>query len=279
MASKECEQSTFYGRCTLMITSNRSFFCELYDRRDVLSKLVSQQLILRYRRTALGYLWTLINPLLMMSVMAFVFAALFKQDLKTFTVFLFAGMIPWNFFSSVVTQSGASFITNEGLIKKIYLPKGIFPLSIAFALLIDSMLSFVALFAIILLIGGSLSWAVLFLPIAFLLLFLFSLGIGLIISVATVFFRDLQYVVSIAIQGLFFLTPVLYQRNALAGKVAWLVDLNPVVPFIELFRAPLSQAVFPSASAIVHASLISFLALAIGLLVLFRQEKNIVFRL
>ena len=141
------------------------------------------------------------------------------------------------------------------------------------------MLSFVALFAIILLIGGSLSWAVLFLPIAFLLLFLFSLGIGLIISVTTVFFRDLQYVVSIAIQGLFFLTPVLYQRNALAGKVAWLVDLNPVVPFIELFRAPLSQAVFPSASAIVHASLISFLALAIGLLVLFRQEKNIVFRL
>lgn len=188
-------------------------------------------------------------------------------------------MIPWNFFSAVVTQSGTSFINNEGLIKKIYLPKGIFPLSIAFALLIDSVLSFIALFAIILIIGGSLSWAVLFLPVAFLLLFFFSLGIGLIISVATVFFRDLQYVVTIAMQGLFFLTPVLYQRNALAGKVAWLVDLNPVVPFIELFRAPLSQAMFPSASAIIQASLISFSALAIGLFTLFRQEKNIVFRL
>lgn len=256
-----------------------SFFNELYESRSVLSKLVSQQLILRYRRTAMGYLWTLINPLLMMSVMAFVFSTLLKQDIRTFTVFLFAGMIPWNFFSSVVMQSGSSFINNEGLIKKIYLPKGIFPLSIAFALLIDSVLSFLALFAIILTIGGSLSWAVLFLPVAFLLIFLFSLGVGLVISVITVFFRDLQYIISIAVQGLFFLTPVLYQRNALTGKLAWLIDLNPVVPFIELFRAPLSQAVLPSTNAVFQASLISFAAMAIGLFVLFRQEKNIVFRL
>ena len=167
----------------MLITSNaRRFIAEVYSSRDVLSQLVSQQLILRYRRTALGYLWTLINPLLMMSVMALVFATLFKQDLKTFTIFLFAGMIPWNFFSSVVTQSGTSFINNEALIKKIYLPKIIFPLSIACALLIDGALSFLALFAIILIIGGSLSWAVLFIPVAYLLLFFFALGVGLIMS-------------------------------------------------------------------------------------------------
>jgi ABC-type polysaccharide/polyol phosphate export permease len=137
-------------------TKVSTFLFELYGSRNVLSQLVAQQLILRYRRTVLGYLWTLINPLLMMSVMALVFATLFKADLKTFAVFLFAGMIPWNFFNSVVTQSGMSFINNEGLIKKIYLPKAIFPLSIAFALLIDSVLSFLALFVIILAIGGSL---------------------------------------------------------------------------------------------------------------------------
>jgi ABC-type polysaccharide/polyol phosphate export permease len=119
-----------------------TFFSELYGNRNVLQQLIAQQLILRYRRTLLGYLWTLINPLLMMSVMAVVFSTLFKADLKTFAVFLFAGMIPWNFFSSVVTQSGTAFINNESLIKKIYLPKAIFPLSIAFALLVDSLLSF-----------------------------------------------------------------------------------------------------------------------------------------
>lgn len=256
-----------------------TFLSELYGSRSVLSQLVSQQLILRYRRTALGYLWTLINPLLMMSVMALVFSTLFKADLKTFAVFLFAGMIPWNFFSSVVTQSGTSFINNEGLIKKIYLPKAIFPSSIAFALLIDSVLSFLALFAIILALGGALSWSVLFIPVAFVLLFLFALGVGLIMSIATVFFRDLQHVILIAMQGLFFLTPILYKHDALTGKVAWLVGLNPVVPFIELFRAPLYQAALPGTGVILQAAAISFSAMAIGLFVFLRQEKKIVFRL
>ena len=252
---------------------------ELRTNRAVLRQLISQQLILRYRRTALGYLWTLINPLLMMSIMAVVFATLFKADLKTFTVFLFAGMIPWNFFSSVVTQSGTSFINNESLIKKIYLPKMIFPLSIAVSLLIDSTLSFLALFAIIITIGGSLSWAVLFIPIAYLMLFFFALGAGLIMSVVTVFFRDLQHVILIVMQALFFLTPILYKPDSLKGKVAWLVDLNPVVPFIELFRAPLFEASLPSSSVIIQATFFSLAAMVIGLLIFLRQEKKIVFRL
>lgn len=262
-----------------MKTRILSLFGELFDNREVLSRLVSQQLVLRYRRTALGYLWTLINPLLMMSVMALVFATLFKADLKTFTVFLFAGMIPWNFFSSVVTQSGASFINNEGLIKKIYLPKIIFPLSIASALLIDSALSFLALFAIIILIGGSLSWTVLFIPIAYLFLFLFALGIGLIMSVATVFFRDLQHVILIAMQGLFFLTPILYKHDAITGGVAWLIGLNPVVPFIELFRAPLYLSNLPSSSVVFQAVVLSLSSMTIGLFVFRRQEKKIILRL
>lgn len=252
---------------------------ELYGSRNVLQQLIAQQLILRYRRTVLGYLWTLINPLLMMSVMAVVFSALFKADLKTFAVFLFAGMIPWNFFSSVVTQSGAAFINNEGLIKKIYLPKAIFPLSIACALLIDSLLSFIALFVIILALGGTLSWSLLFLPISFLLLFLFAMGFGLLMSIVTVFFRDLQYVIAIAMQGLFFLTPVLYKHDALMGKVAWLVGLNPVTPFIALFRVPLIEATLPSGQVLLQVTTISVVTMAVGLFVFLRNEKKIVFRL
>ena len=263
-----------------MIKMNiRSFLLELYNSRDVLSQLVSQQLILRYRRTALGYLWTLINPLLMMTIMALVFSTLFKADLKTFVVFLFAGMIPWNFFNSVVTQSGASFTTNEALIKKIYLPKALFPLSIAFSLFIESTLSFLALFVIILIIGGSLSWVVLFIPIAYLLLFFFALGIGLIMSIATVFFRDIQHVILIAMQGLFFLTPILYKHDALTGKITWLIALNPVVPFIALFRAPLCSNSLPSQSIIIQATLIAFSSMVVGILSFLWQEKKIVFRL
>jgi ABC-type polysaccharide/polyol phosphate export permease len=255
------------------------FFEDLSSSRNVLSQLISQQLILRYRRTALGYLWTLVNPLLMMSVMALVFSSLNKVDLKTFAVFLFAGMIPWNFFSSLVAQAGTSFINNEGLIKKIYLPKIIFPLSIAVALLIDSAFSFIALFAIIFVIGGSLSPAVLFIPIAYILLFFFAFGVGLIMSIATVFFRDLQYIILIALQGLFFLTPIIYKHESLSGTMGWLVGLNPVLPFIELFRSPLYLSSLPSSSIIMQASLLSLSAMVIGLLVFLMQEKKIVFRL
>ena len=111
------------------------------------------------------------------------------------------------------------------------------------------------------------------------MLFLFSLGLGLIASVATVYFRDLQYVILIVLQGLFFLTPILYKPEALAGKVAWLIKINPVVPFIDLFRAPLYLGSLPSLSTFTLALFFSLTSLASGLLVFLWQEKKIVFRL
>lgn len=262
-----------------MIVSLSRQWEELHADRSVLWQLVRQQLILRYRRTALGYLWTLINPLLMMAVTALVFAALFKFDLKTYAVFLFAGLIPWNCFSLSIVQSGSSFINNEGLIKKIYLPKLLFPLSVSLGVLIDSILSFFALFVIIISIGGKLSLALLFIPFAFMLLFFFTFGIALVISIATVFFRDLQYIVTVIMQALFFLTPILYNKDALIGKVAWVIYLNPVVPFIELFRAPLNAASLPSSSVIINAVIFAAISMVIGLAVFIKFEKKIVFRL
>lgn len=263
----------------MMTKRSITIFSELYHSRNVLQQLVAQQLILRYRRTILGYFWTLINPLLMMTVMAVVFSALFKADLKTFAIFLFAGMIPWNFFNSIVTQSTTAFINNEGLIKKIYLPKALFPLSIASALLIDSLFAFVALFGIILALGGAPSWALLFLPVSYLLLFIFAMGFGMIVSVATVFFRDLQYVITIAMQALFFLTPILYKPDVLGGTIRWIIELNPVTPFIALFRAPLIDGALPSSFVVLQASMISIITMLIGLFIFLRYEKAIVYRL
>lgn len=262
-----------------MIKSMINHSKELQSNRAVLQQLIRQQLILRYRRTTLGYLWTLINPLLMMSVTAVVFSTLFKMDLKTYAVFLFAGMIPWNCFASIVTQSGGSFINNEGLINKIYLPKLIFPLSVSIGILIDSMLSFIALFLIILIIGGQISWALLFIPFAYLLLFIFSLGIALVTSIATVFFRDLQHVILIAMQAWFFLTPVMYKNESLTGQIAWLVSFNPVVPFVELFRAPLYSAGLPSVNAIIYSMVFAMASFVIGFSFFLFQEKKIIFRL
>jgi ABC-type polysaccharide/polyol phosphate export permease len=128
-------------------------------------------------------------------------------------------------------------------------------------------------------LGGSLSGATLFLPAAFLLLFFFAFGISLTVSIATVFFRDLQHVILILMQGLFFLTPILYKHDAMAGRVGWLVGINPVVPFIELFRAPLTQASLPSMAVILQSIVMTFIALSSGLFFFLRFERKIVFRL
>lgn len=255
------------------------YIFEIRKYKDVFFQLVRQQLVLRYRRTVFGYIWTLLNPILMMTVTAVVFASLFKVDLKTFAIFLFAGMIPWNCFNGTVTQSAVSFINNEGLIKKIYLPRLLFPLSVASGVLIDSLLSFVALFIIMLVIGAPFSVALLFIPVAYLLLFFFSFGIALVFSITTVFFRDLQYVIGIAMQALFFLTPILYKSEALAGKVAVLIKFNPVGVYIELFRAPLYTASMPELSVVLNAAMLAVVSMLVGMMVFIKQEKKIVFRL
>lgn len=252
---------------------------EIKKYQYVLYQLVRQQLILRYRRTLFGYFWTLLNPILMMTVTAVVFSSLFKLDLRTFAVFLFAGMIPWNLFNATVTQSSTAFIYNESLIKKIYLPKILFPLSISLSVLIDSFLSFCALLLIILVIGGKFSVALLFIPVAYFLLFIFCLGIALFISVVTVFFRDIQYVIGIALQALFFLTPVIYKTNSLAGKVGWIVDANPMGLFIDLFRYPIDSGTLPDVHTFLFASFISAISLILGCVFFFSQQNKIVFRL
>lgn len=252
---------------------------EIKKYQYVLYQLVRQQLILRYRRTLFGYFWTLLNPILMMTVTAVVFSSLFKLDLRAFAVFLFAGMIPWNLFNAAVTQSSTAFIYNESLIKKIYLPKILFPLSISLSVLIDSFLSFCALLLIILVIGGKFSVALLFIPVAYFLLFIFCLGIALFISVVTVFFRDIQYVIGIALQALFFLTPVIYKTNSLAGKVGWIVDANPMGLFIDLFRYPIDSGTLPDMYTFLFASFISAISLILGCVFFFSQQNKIVFRL
>jgi ABC-type polysaccharide/polyol phosphate export permease len=252
---------------------------ELITYRPVMWQLVSQIITLRYRRTLMGYLWTLVNPLLMMGILAFVFSALFGQDVKTFAMFLFAGLIPWNFFSSAVSQSSTAFLQNEGLIKKIYLPKLVFPITLLAALFFDSILAFIALFLIVLLIGGSVNSTLVFLPIAYVLLFVFTLGISLIVSVITVYFRDLQHVVTVAIQGLFFLTPVIYKPEAIAERAPLIVWLNPLVPFIELFRAPLYYSKFPELSTIVASLGLAVVSMVVGVSVFLNFEKKLIFRL
>lgn len=262
-----------------MLSIYRNKLLDLSGNPAICYQMIRQYIILRYRRTFFGYLWTLFNPLLMMSVTAVVFSTIFKMDLKTYAIFLFSGMVAFGFFSTCVGQGGQSLLANEQLIKKIYVPKILFPLTVSVALLIDSMLMALSLFIIILVIGGSLTWSLLFVPVAYLLLYMFSFGLSLILSIATVYFRDLQHIIVIIMQALLFLSPVFYKPDSLAGKIRWAIELNPLTHYIELFRAPIYLGVMPNISVITSALGYAVLSMFIGFMIFRKFENMITFRL
>jgi ABC-type polysaccharide/polyol phosphate export permease len=252
----------------------------LRKRQFLIRLLIRQQLVLRYRRTIFGYLWTLMNPLLTMGASTIIFGTLFKADIKTFAVYLFAGFIPWNCFNNILIQTSNSLLANEGLMKKIAVPKAVFPVAVSISVLIDSFLSFFALFLLMLLIQPLFSWALVFIPVAFLLIYFFSLGIALILSVLTVYFRDLQYVITILLQVFFFFTPVVYKIDSLGnGLVAKAMSLNPLNIFIELMRLPIVDQVFPSFSTVMIALLLTVFSFALGLYVFKKYENILIYRL
>jgi ABC-2 type transport system permease protein/lipopolysaccharide transport system permease protein len=252
----------------------------IQKRQFLIGLLVRQQLILRYRRTFFGYLWTLINPLLTMGASTIIFGTLFKADIKTFGLYLFAGFIPWNCFNNLLIQTSNSLLANEALMKKIAVPKIIFPVAISISVLIDSILSFITLLILMVLIEPIFSWSLIFIPAAFLMIYLFSLGIALILSILTVYFRDLQYVITILLQIIFFFTPVIYRLDTLGeGLLPKLISFNPLSVYLEIMRLPIVDHVIPSLPLILTALLLSISSFTFGLFVFNKYEKVLIYRL
>lgn len=252
---------------------------EICNYRQIVSQLVMQQLLTRYRRTIFGYLWTVLNPLLMMGITALVFSHIFRFGLRDYAIFLLAGTVPWTLFSSTLVQAGASIVGNEGLLKKIYIPKVIFPVATSTGILLDSLFSLCALFVIAFFVGAKISVALVFLPVAFALLYVFSLGLSFALAVIIVYFRDMQHLIGVMLQAWFFVTPIMYQIDAISPKLQKVIVLNPMLYFIELFRAPIYASQFPSLQAIGIATALAFFSLVIGLKIFRLYENKLIFRL
>ena len=255
------------------------FYQEIYIYRYVLIQLIKQELILRYRRTFLGYAWNLINPLLIMSITIFVFSSIYKVDIKNFAIYLFSGTIAFNIFSQSITKSASALIQNQNLLTKVYVPKIIFPLSYFLSILIDNILMGISLFIIMLIIGSKISLALLFLPISYLMITIFAFGFNLWISIFSVYFRDLQHIITILMQAFLFLSPVFIKPSFLSGKVKLIYDINPLTYFINLFRRPLLESNLPDLSEIFLCLFLGIFSLNIGIFIFNKYKNKIVFML
>lgn len=251
---------------------------ELVRYWPVVQNMVRQELHVRYQRSVLGFLWTLLHPILMMTTMTVAFSQIFNISGTDYAVYLFAGMVPWNFLSGSINECAFTFIYNEGLIRKIYLPKLIFPLTRVLINLITFVLSMTALFFMLIPIGARASWAMAALPLAVLLLAMFTMGLGLLVATANTFFRDLGHLVSVLLQAWYFLTPIVYNVSMFPSGQArfW---LNPAYPFVRLFQTIIKDGQWPDPTTTGVAAGIAAASLGIGYAAFKSQEHKLVFRL
>ena len=251
--------------------------------KAVIGNLVAQELQVRYQRSMLGFLWTLVNPALMMGTQALVFSRLFRGmgDMGPwqYTIFLFSGAMPWTFLSTSITDSTTSLIHNEGLIRKIYVPKWIFPLARVLIQGITFMLSMAALFLMLWPLGATISTSLFALPFAFILLGIFTMGLGLAAATIHTFFRDFGHFLNVGLQAWYFLTPIIYKADFLPADERWKFWLNPAYPFVRLFQTIIQEARWPELWLFGVATFIATATFAFGYAIFKSQEQKIVFRL
>ena len=254
------------------------------DRRElvkfwpVIQNMVVAELRVRYQRSILGFVWTLLNPLLMMLILSLVFGSL-NTEVGNYSLFLFAGMVPWSFLSICLNDCAVCVILNEGLIRKIYVPKLVFPLARVLIGLVTFVLSLGALFLLLWPLGARLHLSMLLLPFVILLLAMFSLGLGLIVATANTFYRDCGHLVSVVLQAWYFATPILFPITKFTDSVQWRLRLNPAYYFIELFHEVLYAGHWPRIGLVAAAALIATASLGIGYAIFKSHEDKMVFRL
>lgn len=214
----------------------RGFLLSFVQYRDYLVQSVARDLRKRYRRSFLGYLWSMLNPLLMMAILSVVFSNVMRGSTEHYPVFLFCGMLPWAYFSGTLVSSLHAVKGNMQIISQLPVPKYIFMLSMAFSQLFNYVVSLVPLIGVMWFLGVEISPYLLLIPLAILPLMIVTMGLSLMFSVFNVFFDDTEHLIGVFLQALYFLSPVLYGRDILPPSLKPLVELNPLFSIIETSR-------------------------------------------
>jgi ABC-type polysaccharide/polyol phosphate export permease len=245
----------------------------------VVRNMVVQELRVRYQRSMLGFVWTLLNPILMMATLTLVFSQLFRQDYRTYARHLFAGMVPWGLLAACLNECAFCIIQNEGLIRKIFLPKLIFPLTRVLINLTTFVLSMAALFLLLIPLGAQFSLPMLLLPAVIVLFTAFSMGLGLVVATMNTFYRDCGHLVSVFLQAWYFATPIIYDERDFTAVVQRRFWLNPAYPFVRLFETIIRDGAWPDLTTSLVAAGLATVSLGVGYAAFKCHEDKLVFRL
>lgn len=247
---------------------------DIRQNMHLLRNLVHRDITIRYKRSVLGFFWTMLHPLLLVLILTMVFSTVFRFTTPRYEVYVLAALLPWNFFSQTTIGSMASLAWNGALLKRVRVPKSIFTLSLVVAGLINLALAYIPLILIMLVRGAPVRVTFLFLPLSLLILATFTYGLSLLFGAVAVYFVDVREMYAVALTALLYMTPVIYPVEVLPERYRGIFELNPLLYFIEIVRVPVYDGVLPSIKALGIASALAVVAVVVGWVTFRRMSRG-----
>ena len=252
-----------------------SLLTELYEYREMIFSLVRRDLKGRYKGSVLGFFWTFLNPLLQLCVYTLVFSVIMRNNIEQYYLYLFIALIPWIFFSTCVSGGAGCIWAQQDMVKKIYFPREVLPVSYVTSQFVNMLLCFIVIFLVLLFSGRRLNFgAWLFLPLIMVVEYILSLGAAFISSAVTVYVRDVEYILGIVTMAWQFLTPIMYSLEQVPAKMLPIFYLNPMTSIIIAYRDILYYGQYPKLETLIQALFFGLALLVIGLLVFGRLKRH-----
>ncbi|MEN3011225.1 MAG: ABC transporter permease [Candidatus Bipolaricaulaceae bacterium] len=245
----------------------------LFSRRALIAELVRRELKLRYRGTWLGFLWTMLNPLVFMVVYTLVFSHFLRIGIPKFPAFVLTGLLAWNWFSESVMMGTNCLVDHASFLRNAIFPAHILPVVSGGAGMMTYVFALPVLFVLLIVYQAPLGWSVLALPLIMVVQFLLSLGIVYLTATFNVFLRDLRYIVQHGLLVTFFLTPVMYDLSFVPSRFQWILKINPMTIVIDSYRRILFYGVWPHWRNLALVLALALVLLAIGIVV-FEHNKE-----
>lgn len=249
-------------------------FEDLYEYRELLKSNVKKEIRGKYKGSFLGVLWSFINPLLQTIVYTIVFSIIMKSNMDNYLIFVVTGIIPWNFFLTSMIQGMTTVKANSGIIKKVYFPREILPISIVLSGLVNFFISCLIILAFCIFSGVGVSWHIILVPFIAVIQFLFTLGLVFALSAINIYIQDTEYIVQFVINMVFYATPILYTASDLPAQFAMLLNLNPMTHILTAYRDAFMFHTLPGMKSMLALIVISLVVCVIGYKIFKKLERG-----
>lgn len=247
---------------------------EIYNYREFLKTSVKKNIRGKYKASFLGVLWSFINPLLMTLVYAIVFSIILRDNIEHYATFVVIGVLPWNWFTTTISQGTFIIVGNSDIIKKVYFPREILPISCSISGLINYLISVLIIIGFLIFSGIGLSWYILLLPLIAIIQFILTLAIIFITSSIDVYIRDFEYIINFVIMMMFYGTPILYRPETLPDTFRTIIKYNPMSTIINSYRDIFFYQRCPDFTALLVVTIFSIILLIIGVKVFGNLKKR-----